>query len=210
MSGRWRIDPAEIGHARPSPDRDRRGTAARRSTIRAASARSTWCATDAARRASRPSPRWARSRSATRFDGAYLARGARRPRRRRSRRCCSTSGSSPGSATSMSARRCTWPGSRPARAGGRISRPRLDRLVEAIKDGAARGDRGRRLDASRLCPARRRARLFLEAMAGLWPRRASPAACGAPIRRRIEGGPLDLLLPALPALLRLDLAGLLA
>ena len=68
--------------------------------------------------------------------------------------------------------------------------------------GAPRRDRGGGLVASRLCPAVGRARLFLEAMAGLRPGRG-----GVPLRKHDPPagrfGPLHLLLPPLPALLRL-------
>ena len=79
----------------------------------------------------------------------------------------------------------------PTRAAGRISGPR--------PIGAARGDRRRRLNPARLCAAQWRARLLLGQMAGLWTR-----GKGLPGLRR-QGppphrfGPLDLLLPELPA-----------
>ena len=193
MSGRWRIDPAEIGAARPCPDRDRRGQAARAQR-------------SAPVRLARPGARPTRSTLAAPFaamgpeplgDGVRrrLSRaGAGRAARRRSRRCCSTSGSSPASATSMSARRSTWRGIAPGTAGGQIARPRLDRLAEAVKAVLLAAIEAGGSTPSRLCPARWRARLFLEAEWRVYGREgAGLSRCGAAIRRRVELGPLDLL-----------------
>ena len=90
--------------ARPSRDRDRRGAAARAqrpAPLRLARPR-------ADRRARRATAPFAAMGPEPLGDGfrRRLSRARRSPAAsRRSRRCCSTSGSSPGSATSMSARR---------------------------------------------------------------------------------------------------------
>ena len=114
------------------------------------------------------------------FDAAHLAR-AFAGRRQPSRACCSTSASSPGSATSMSARRCTGPASRRSAPAGDVPRAQARRRwPSAIRDGARRGDRGRRLDLARLRRRRRRAGLFPAPVRGLWPRgRALPEAPAA-------------------------------
>ena len=110
--------------ARPSAARDRRRAAAGAQRRRAASARSTWSRPTRSANGRRfaalgPEPlgpdldaRWFKRR----FEGRAAAdQGC----------CCSTSGSSPGSATSMRARRCTAPASIRARAAGSISLARL-------------------------------------------------------------------------------------
>ena len=136
--------------ARPFADRDRRGAAARaqrRAALRLA------------RSGARPTslsewpPFAALGPEPLDLDAERAEAAPRRPHGARSSCCCSTSGSSPGSAISTSARRCTAPGSIRARAGGSISLERLERLVPAIHDGARRGDRGRRLDACATSPA---------------------------------------------------------
>ena len=89
---------------------------------------------------------------------------------------------SPGSATSMSARRCTARACRPS-AAPRPSRPatapnaRAERAGRRHPRGARRRDRGRRIDAARPPPDRRRARLFPASFPRLRPRgRALPDA----------------------------------
>ena len=68
------------------------------------------------------------------FDGAYLDRQARRQADARSSRRCSISGSSPGSATSMSARRSTAPGCRRDASPRRSAGDAPTRLAAAIRD----------------------------------------------------------------------------
>ena len=115
---------------------------------------------------------WAR---AVRPRRARAQAAAGRPHRARSSCCCSTSGSSPGSATSMCARRCTAPASTRKRAGGSISLERLQRLVPAIHDVLAEAIAAGGSTLARFRQPRRRARLFLEELRGLRPRRASRA-----------------------------------
>ena len=79
--------------------------------------------------------------------------------------------------------------------GGGGPRPAFD---EQVIDTGQIGDRGRRIELARLCPARRRARLFLEAVQGIWAR-------GVAVRlRRHREAPrrwraFDLLVSRLPA-----------
>ncbi len=112
--------------------------------------------------AARAWARAARQRVRCRDAGAWPAAA----RRRASRRRCSTSASSRGSATSTSARRCTARccrrGGRPRPSPARTGAPneRAERLVDGDPGGARGCDRGRRLVAARSSPHRRLARRF--------------------------------------------------
>ena len=184
--------------ARPFPDRDRRRPTAR--AQRSAAVRFARPGRD--RRAStngRRSPRSGPSRSIS--TPRELQAAARRAARRRSSCCCSTSGSSPASAISMSARRCSGPASIRKRAGGSVSRPG--------SNGWCR--RSTRCSRKRLRRADRRLRDFASPDGELgyfskrfdvYGREGEPCrgGCGGTVRRIRPGRPLDLLLPALPAL----------
>ena len=89
----------------------------------------------------------------------------------------------------------------PGRAGGQIARARLDRLAGAVKEVLTAAIAAGGSSLRDYVQARRRARLFLEGVAGLWPR--GPAL---PALRRADSpprrfGPIDLLLPEMPALI---------
>ena len=132
MSGRWRIDPAAIGaHDHVAASRPRRAGGSR-STIRAGSARSTW-SRPTRLELSAPFAAMGPEPLGDAFDGSLSRAGARRPERRRSRRCCSTRGSSPGLGNIYVCEALHLAGIAPGRAGGRIARPRLDRLAESVK-----------------------------------------------------------------------------
>ena len=186
MSGRWRIDPDRDRQARSSADRDRRGAAAR--AQRSAALRLGRPGAD--RRARRlAGVRGARARAARReLDGALAQAAVRRPRARRSSCCCSTSGSSPGLATSMSARRCSAPGSIRASAAGTVSLATARRAGRGDPGGARRSDRGGRVDACATSPPRRRAWLFLQELRRLRPRGRAVRGCGGTVRRIVQGG----------------------
>ena len=196
MSGHWRIDPREIEkHDHFILETDD-GHACSRSTTRGGSARSTWCHRRARRVAAvrRARPRAVRPRR--RRAQAPRSPGARR----RSSCCCSTSASSPGSAISTSARRCSARGIHPRRAAGSVSLDRLERLVPAITAVLDEAIAAGGSTLARLRLARRRARLFLQELRRLRPRRRAVRGLRRHRPAHRPGRPLDLLLPALPAL----------
>ena len=151
MSGHWRVDPSEIGkhdHFIIETDDGRRVALNDRAALRLARPGARPTSSTTGRRSRRSGP----SRSTS--TRSELQAPAGRPNARRSSCCCSTSGSSPGSATSMSARRCTAPASIRKRAGGSISLERLEAAGAGDPRRARRSDRGRRLDACAISPAR--------------------------------------------------------
>ena len=93
----------------------------------------------------------------------------------RSSCCCSTSASSPASATSMPARRCRWDPSAPGR--GSVSLERLKRLVRAIHDVLAEGDRGGRLDLRDFVAPDGELGYFSKSFA-VYDREGQPCGCG--------------------------------
>ena len=116
---------------------------------------------------------------AGRQDDADQGGAARPAHRRRARQHLCLRGAVPRRAVAAPARRRRWPGRAPSGSS------------TAIRDGADRGDRGRRLVAARLCPGRWRARLFPASLGGLRQARASPApSCTAPsgVRRIVQAG----------------------
>ena len=184
MSGRWRIDPERDRQARPSGDRDRGGAAAR--AQRSAPLRLGRSGAD--RRRSTPGRRSRRS--------APSRSGRTSPPRIWTRR--SPDGRAPIKLLLLDQRIVAGLGNiyvcealyrradrarrRPA---GRSARPRLARLV----DGDARRCCDAAIEAggstlARLCPARRRARLFLQAVRASMAARASRARAAA----RSSGG----------------------
>ena len=181
MSGRWRIDPSEIGkHDHLLIE------------------------TDEGRRLALNDPRrfgsldLVRDRRAGRVAAVRRARaGADRPRRARLKRgspgggprsscCCSTSASSPGSAISTSARRCTAPGSSAAR--GRIG------FADAARSGWSRRSTmcstRRSRPAARACailPAPTANSAISQSASRSMTARAS-LRCGGTVRRIVQGG----------------------
>ena len=110
MSGRWRIDPEEIGKHDHLVLRDRsrsRAGAVRPAPVRLGRSGRQRCA----RRTGRRSPRSAPSRSGRGSPRSTCATSLAGRGRLDQAACCSTSGSSRGSATSTSARRCSGRGS---------------------------------------------------------------------------------------------------
>ena len=205
MSGRWRIDPAELGQARSSRcSRPTRG-GGWRSTTRAASARSTWCRPTSSD--DWPAVRGARARAARTSTRAELQRRARRAKR----------GDQAAAARPADRRRprqhLRLRGALPRRdrirrgPAGSISLERLERLVAGDPGGARRGDRGGRLDA---CATMRQPDgelgYFSKSFA-VYDREGAALRAAAARSAHRPGRPLDLLLPALPAL-RLDHSGL--
>ena len=134
---------------------------------------------DEARRARRSSTRSrccarsGRSRSATHSTPRCWRQACAGKKTSRSRPRCSTSASSPGSATSMSARRCIRALLSPKRKASTIAdrKRRAERARRRAgrrhQGGAQRRHRGRRLVAARSSPDRRRARLFPAQLPGL-------------------------------------------
>ena len=97
------------------------------------------------------------------FDGASRPRTCARSRGTagpRSRRCCSTSDGSPGSATSTPTRRCIRAGIHPLRAAGTLSGEQLERLREGVIGSLSAGHRRARGLDRRLPPRGRRAGLL--------------------------------------------------
>ena len=145
--------------------------------------------------------RWARSRSATDFDGAYLARAL-------------DGRTAPIKALLLDQRivaglgniyvcEALQPGAdRAGRGPAAISRaPRLDRLADAVKAVLLRGDRGGRLDACATMSGPTASSAISRSEWRVYGREGEPCPrCGAAIRRRVDCGPLDLLLPEMPAL----------
>ncbi len=87
----------------------------------------------------------------------------------------------------------------PGQPAGPYSRARLDRLVPSDPDRARSGDRRRRIDSARLCPAGRRARLFRQPVSRLRPRgRDLPMRRDGQTESRWRA--FDVLLRALPAM----------
>ena len=123
---------------------------------------------------------------------------------RRSRRRCWTRRSSPGWATSMSARRCSARGSQPAAAGAHRSGRAGGAAGAGDQGDADRGDRRRRVIVARLRAAGRGTGLFPARLEGLWARGRALRALSGPARLRWRAadravGPQHVLLPADPA-----------
>ena len=174
MSGHWRIDPAEIGTHDHVADRDRRGPAARAqrsAPVRLARPR----AGPTSSTGWPPFARWARSRSATDFDGAYLARaldGRTAPIKALlldQRIVAGLGNIYVCDALNLAADRAG-----PGRRAGSPA-PGSTGSPTAVKSVLRAAIDGRRLEPARLCPARWRARLFLEANGGSMAARASHA-----------------------------------
>ena len=195
MSGRWRIDPDEIGkhdHLLIETDDGRRAGAERSAPVRLARSGARPPTLDALAAVRRARARAARAEVADahlqralagrkRADQAAAARPADR---RRARQHLRLRGAVPGA--DRSARE----------AGGSVSPARLERLVPAIREVLERGDRGRRIDPARLSPPRWRARLFLQAASRSMAARARPAALRRDRAAHRPGRALHLLLPA--------------
>ena len=198
MSGHWRIDPTrDSASTTISCIETDEGQAAGAQRSRGASARSTWCrppSSTTGRRSRRLGPEPLGPRRAASSGSGWRAAP------RRSSCCCSTSGSSPGSAISMCARRCIRAGIHPKRAGGSISLDRLKRLVAG--DPAT-------CSPKRSRPADRRLRDFaapdgelgyFSKSFAVYDREGKPCALRRDGQTDRPGRPLDLLLPAMPAL----------
>ena len=201
-AGRRLIGAAASRHVRPhgagagAAERSRRCTStwcwkpttagASASSIRAASARSTWCATDAGGRSTGCWPAWGRSRWRTRFTPPVLSAalaGKRTPIKAAllDQKVVAGLGNIYVCEALFRARHLAAAAGRtPCRARARA------RLVPAIKATLTRGDRGRRIVAAGLRAAGRRARLFPACLEGLRPRGRALRA-PAPARRPAHG-----------------------
>jgi formamidopyrimidine-DNA glycosylase len=186
MSGRWRVDPGEIGkhdHLLLETDAGRRLSAY---AIRAASASSIWCA----------AMRWILSRLRWRWGRSRWARPSPAPRLRARLGGKKTAIKlalldqrvSPGWAISMCARRCSKPASRRTRAAGSLSAKQASALVAAIKEvlTAAIAAGGSSLRDY----ARPDGELgYFAKQWCVYGREGEPCPrCGAPVLRRTEGG----------------------
>ena len=224
MAGRFMVDARAARRSTPGEFYDETGRRPARTTTSCSTSRTAPVTYNdarrfgfmdlvAARRARRPaaiSREWASSRSATSSPASHRAR-------------CSRARRAPLKAALLDQRLIAGLGNiyvceallprRPSSRGrgGRRSRRRSGKptrkahlLAEVDPRRAQRGGRGGRLDAARPCAGRRLARLFPAPLPRLRPRRRtlreSPAAAGN-VRRTRAGGPLDLLLRAMPALI---------
>ncbi len=159
------------------------------------------------RAAARQRRRWrSSSRSASGlepFDEAFTA-GA--PARRwraaggpRSRRCCSTSGGSPASATSTPTRRCSGPGSIRCGPPGADPPQQVERLRTAIRDALERRNRRQGRQHRRLPPRRRRLWLLPGPVPGAPARGRAVRGVRHDDRQDHRRGARDLRLRELPA-----------
>jgi formamidopyrimidine-DNA glycosylase len=165
MSGRWRIDPAEIGrHDHFLLETDE--TAASRSTIRAVSGSLDLVRTDALDRYE-PFAKMGPEPLSEDFSPAYLLQ-ALKGRSAPIKALLLDQRIVAGLGNIYVCEALHMAGIAPARAGGRISRERLHGSLPPSRRCLSRPSR-LGLDPARLCAAGRRARLFLEAVAGIRP-----------------------------------------
>jgi hypothetical protein len=97
----------------------------------------------------------------------------------------------------MYARRCTSPGIAPTRPAGTITRPRLEKLVTAVREvlAAAIEAGGSTLKDY----ARPSGELgYFAKQWRVYGREGEPCACGGLVERRVDSAPIDLLVPGLP------------
>ena len=206
MSGRWRIDPAELGahdHFLLETDEGRRP----RSTIRAGSARSTWCRRSRSNDASRSRP-WGRSRSGRASAADYLL-DALHGRSAPIKALLLDQRIVAGLGNIYVCEALHMAGIAPSRAGGRISRPRLERLVEAVRAvllAAIEAGGSSLRDYAR--PSGELG--YFSKQWRVYGREGEACHCGSPDSPAHRLGPIDLLLPPLPALLRLTFRACLA